>query len=247
MYTYKKKESANLNDFVKYRTEHVHNAIASATSVVKNVPIVYDVRQLRSINSDIHRLAAWALAFKCTVPKNVMWSGERHVKACTTLLRNTVVDFYESLVVDKPCAYSYATLPPELWELVFNRLDYHNRVNLSETCPYLSQIHDMSPTGKMDAMITWVRKNTCMFQFSPNGYMCASRARSTFLLTDDELHELPVTLVDNPYYKCAAPMRLYDAEDLGVGIYNKYKTPEAFLAERERRQARAIARKNKKC
>ncbi len=242
VYTYKKKESTNFLDMVKYRTEHIHNAIAVSDKTSNK--IVYDVEELKSCN-DIHELAAFVLALKCNVPPSVMWSGKRYVNACTILLRNTLVDHYNFLVQNNPCRYSYATLPAELWELVYMRLEYYDRIRLAETCRYLSQIHETSPVAKMDAMVTWVHTNN-LFKFSPNGYMCATRARSTFMLTDAELQELPVTLVDNPYYRCASYMRLYDAHDLGLGIYNKYKTPEAFMAAHEKREARVLARRNKR-
>jgi hypothetical protein len=242
VYTYKKKESTNFLEMVKYRPEHVHNAIAVSDKTSNK--IVYDVEELKSCN-DIHELAAFVLALKCNVPSSVMWPGKRYVNACIAMLRNTLVDHYNFVTANNPCRYSYATLPAELWELVYMRLEYYDRIRLAGTCRYLSQIHETSPLAKMDSMITWVHTNS-MFQFSPNGYMCATRARSTFMLTDAELQELPVTLVDNPYYRCASYMRLYDAHDLGLGIYNKYKTPEAFMAAHEKREARVLARRNKR-
>lgn len=237
LYTYKRKQAADPRDLIKVRAEHVHNAIAAARGR-KNVPIVYDVRQLASPSADIHRLAAWALAFKCPIPDDVMWSGERHVKACTELLRTTLVAFYKGLPTSASNGPSLPDLPPELFELVFDRLGYDDRASLSESCPTAARAHATSRFGKQDAMITWVRTNTGMFAFGPHGNMCASRARPTFMLTDDELWDLPVLLARNPHYRCAAPMRLYDAESLGTGIYLKFGTPEAFMAARAKRQAR---------
>ncbi len=90
--------------------------------------------------------------------------------------------------------------------------------NLSETCPYLSQIHDMSCTGKMDAMITWVRKNTCMFQVRcervhvrvPGNKIDISAYRWWTAWVARNACRQPVLQV------CCS-MRLYDAEDLGDG------------------------------
>lgn len=242
VYTYKNNTSENFLELVKYRTEHIHNAIATASTSVDKIPVIYNVQQLKT-SVDLNKLALWVAKLKWNLPPPIVWPEKYWIKTCTTLFRDAVVEYYNSIIENIPCRYSYSRLPQELWEIIYARLNYSNRINLSMTSDYLSYIHKESPMGKLDDMITWVLSSRHLFRFSPCGYMCASRARSTFLLTDDELHQLPVTLADNPYYKCAPFMRLYEAEDLGKGIYTKFGTPEKFMVAYERRQERSRLRK----
>jgi hypothetical protein len=74
--------------------------------------------------------------------------------------------------------------------------------------------------------------------------MTATRAKSLFQLNETDLALLPCKEVTNPHYKRAAPMRLYDIDDLVDACVQKYETWEAFAARRDKRKSVTQARRN---
>ena len=66
--------------------------------------------------------------------------------------------------------------------------------------------------------------------------ICASTAKSDYMLTDGDLAALPCELARNPVYRSAAPMRLYLQRDVIRAALTKHGGRDA-----EVRQARAVA------
>ena len=58
--------------------------------------------------------------------------------------------------------------------------------------------------------------------------MTATRAKSEYLLTENDLAQLGYEEARNPHYRNAAPMRLYDVDDLVEATLEKYQV--CFLA-----------------
>jgi hypothetical protein len=77
--------------------------------------------------------------------------------------------------------------------------------------------------------------------------MTATRAKSLFQLNETDLALLPCNQVANPYYRRAAPMRLYDIDDLVDACVQKFETWEAFAARRDNRKSITHARRKRGC
>lgn len=84
----------------------------------------------------------------------------------------------------------------------------------------------------------------------PHGYreralepqrLTATGARDRFVLTDKDLRGLPCQLLQNPYRRSAAPMRMYKVSDLRSIATAKYGGIEFVGTKREERQRRSGA------
>ncbi len=78
----------------------------------------------------------------------------------------------------------------------------------------------------------------------PNARITATRAKTEFRLTENDLLSLNETLVRNPHYRSAAPMRLYLLSDVVAASHEKHGGPEGLVAAREKAQASTAKRRH---
>ena len=79
-------------------------------------------------------------------------------------------------------------------------------------------------------------------------YICKTTAKDTYLLTEDILeYEIDHTLVKNPHYRSASPMKLYKVTDILDYLYKNYKNKQNYhkflMDEEERKRVDKIKRK----
>ena len=104
------------------------------------------------------------------------------------------------------------------------------------------------------------KKTVCTNEFLPDVLICQrcqkedssfdtvtkTTAKKEYGLTDKELANIPYRLVDNPHYKCAAPMTLYRVADIKKFYHENEEAIKIRLLKREERaEKRRIAREAK--
>lgn len=66
--------------------------------------------------------------------------------------------------------------------------------------------------------------------------ICKSEVKSTYKLTDAQLDDIPYVEKGNPYYRCAAPMKLFKVRDVKRAWYLKYHDEQTFNSIQDKKQ-----------
>lgn len=127
-------------------------------------------------------------------------------------------------------------LPDDIWTLIMARLDMPTLLTLTMVSHHFRDLANdlVDPRDLFEF-------NLRRAVDTEHTTMTAKRARGEYLLNDKDLRKLAYRPVVNPHYQNAAPMRLYNIDDLVECALDKYETWEAFKAAREKRDDRKSA------
>jgi hypothetical protein len=114
----------------------------------------------------------------------------------------------------------------DAWGIICSYLSMESKYNMQFVSKRFNEVSNAFVTKFEKFQYHYTNK-----VYSDKLSMCASLAKATFCLTDRDLAGLKCTLKTNPHYRSAAPMRMYDKQDLIRVAFEKHKTSTKTLVE----------------
>lgn len=125
--------------------------------------------------------------------------------------------------VDAPDVYKISN---DAWGIICSYLSMESKYNMQFVSKRFNEISNAFVTKFEKFQYYYTHE---IFPDKPS--MCASLAKATFCLTDKDLSSLKCVLKTNPHYRGAAPMRMYNKQDLIRVAFEKHKTSTKTLVE----------------
>lgn len=129
----------------------------------------------------------------------------------------------------------YDFLPDDMWIEIMKNMDTTTLFTMTKVNKRLRALANYIVTPEK-------RFRYNLQQTIPNYGMdkvAGTKAKKLYLLTDNEIRSLPMTLCRNPYYQGASPMRLYEHHILAQACMKKYVTWEYFCSRKDERDKRS--------